>query len=87
MAWELLPIEIGSKKLDGNVNIGEGIIDIEIPYFKSFKHTDVVKIDKKSYTITGATNVGDRDEYIHIEINTENNNGHKQDKKGNDSTV
>ena len=82
MAWELKAIEIGSKKLDAQVNIGENNVEIEIPYYKGFKDTDVIKIDKKSYTINFAKNLGDRDEVIVILTNTEKNNEHKQAKSG-----
>ena len=76
--WELKAIEIGSKKVDAQVNVGENNVEIEVPYFKSFKDTDVIKIDKKSYTISYAKNLGDRDEVIVILTNSEKNNEHKQ---------
>ena len=87
MGWELMPIEIGSKKLDAQVNIGENNVEIEIPYYKGFKDTDTIKIDKKSYTIKFAKNLGDRDEIIIILTNTEKNNEHKQAKSGKDTKV
>jgi hypothetical protein len=87
MGWELMPIEIGSKKLDAQVNIGENNVEIEIPYYKGFKDTDTIKIDKKSYTIKFAKNLGDRDEIIIILTNAEKNNEHKQAKSGKDTKV
>jgi len=87
MGWELMPIEIGSKKLDAQVNIGENNVEIEIPYYKGFKDTDTIKIDKKSYTIFSATNVGSRDEIIVILTKTEINNEHKSSKGGKATTV
>ena len=78
--WELKAIEVGSKKVDAQVNIGENNLEIEIPYYKGFKDTDIIKIDKKSYTISYAKNLGDRDEVIVILTNTEKNNEHKQAK-------
>lgn len=87
MAWELKAIEIGSKKLDAQVNIGENNIEIEIPYYKGFKDTDVVKIDKKTYTIKFAKNLGDRNEIIVILTNMEKNNGHKSSKGGETTSV
>mgnify|MGYP003109086619 CR=1 FL=1 len=76
MGWELMPLEIGSKKLDGQVNINENNVEIEVPFFKGFKDSDTVKINKKSYTIKTATNVGGRDEIIMI-TTKESNNEHK----------
>ena len=76
--WKLKAIEVGSKKVDAQVNIGENNVEIEIPYYKGFKDTDIIKIDKKSYTINYAKNLGDRDEIIVILTNTEKNNEHKQ---------
>lgn len=76
MGWELMPLEIGSKKLDGQVNINENNVEIEVPFFKGFKDSDTVKINKKSYTIKTATNVGGRDEIIMI-TTEESNNEHK----------
>ena len=76
--WELKAIEVGSKKVDAQVNIGENNVEIEIPYYKGFKDTDVIKIDKKSYTISYSKNLGDRDEVIVILTKSEKNNEHKQ---------
>ncbi len=85
--WELKAIEIGSKKLDAQVNMQKNNVEIEIPYYKNFKDTDIIKIDKKSYTISYAKNLGDRDEIIVILTNTENNNEHKSSKVGKNTTV
>jgi SPP1 family predicted phage head-tail adaptor len=85
--WELKAIEIGSKKLDAQVNIQKNNVEIEIPYYKNFKDTDTIKIDNKSYTISYAKNLGDRDEIIVILTNTENNNEHKSSKVGKDTTL
>ena len=85
--WELMPIEVGSKKLDAQVNMQKNNVEIEIPYYKNFKDTDIIKIDKKSYTISYAKNLGDRDEIIVILTNTENNNEHKSSKVGKNTTV
>ena len=87
MSWELKAIEIGSKKLDAQVNIGENNVEIEAPYFKNFKDTDIVKIDGKSYTINSANNLGDRNEVLQIITNMEKNNGHKQAKSRKATTV
>ena len=76
--WELKAIEVGSKKVDAQVNIGENNVELEIPFYKGFKDTDTIKIDKKSYTISYAKNLGDRDEVIVILTNSEKNNEHKQ---------
>lgn len=87
MAWELKAIEIGSKKLDAQVNISESNIEIEVPYYKSFKDSDTIKIDKQSYQITFAKNLGDRDEVIVIICKQEKENEHKQAKSRKDTTV
>ena len=79
--WELKAIEIGSKKLDAQVNINDTSVEIEAPYFKTFKDTDLVKIDKQTYTIKTAVNVADRNEVIII-TTTEKDNEHKQVKVG-----
>ena len=79
--WELKAIEIGSKKLDAQVNINDTIVEIEAPYFKAFKNTDLVKIDKQTYTIKTAVNVADRNEVIII-TTLEKDNEHKQVKVG-----
>ena len=78
--WELKAIEIGSKKVDAQVNVKENNVEIEVPYFKAFKETDVIKIDKQTYTIFSANNLGGRDEVIVILTTTEKNNEHKQAK-------
>ena len=85
--WELKAIEIGSKKLDAQVNMQKNNVEIEIPYYKNFKDTDIIKIDKKSYTISYAKNLCDRNEIIVILTNTENNNEHKSSKVGKNTTV
>tara|TARA_Y100001938_G_C7795453_1_gene284566 strand:- start:179 stop:436 length:258 start_codon:yes stop_codon:yes gene_type:complete len=78
--WELKAIEVGSKKIDAQVNMSSSNIHIEIPYYKSFKKTDIIKIDKKTYSISTAINVGSRDETISIVTNgDENNEQSKQD--------
>lgn len=87
MAWELKAIEIGSKKIDAQVNIGENNVEIEVPYYKGFKDSDVIKIDKKSYTVNFAKNLGDRDEVIVILTNTEKNNEHKQTQSGKNTAI
>jgi len=87
MAWELKAIEIGSKKLDAQVNIGESSIEIEVPYYKSFKDSDTIKIDKESYQITFSKNLGNRDEVIVIICKQEKENEHKQAKSRKDTTV
>ena len=79
--WELKAIEIGSKKLDAQVNINDTSVEIEAPYFKTFKDTDLVKIDKQTYTIKTAVNVADRNEVIII-TTLEKDNEHKQVKVG-----
>ena len=79
--WELKAIEIGSKKLDAQVNVNDTSVEIEAPYFKTFKDTDLVKIDKQTYTIKTAVNVADRNEVIII-TTTEQDNEHKQVKIG-----
>jgi len=79
--WELKAIEIGSKKLDAQVNINNTGVEIEAPYFKTFKDTDLVKIDKQTYTIKTAVNVADRNEVIII-TTLEKDNEHKQVKVG-----
>ena len=79
--WELKAIEIGSKKLDAQVNVSDTSVEIEAPYFKTFKDTDLVKIDKQTYTIKTAVNVADRNEVIII-TTTEKDNEHKQVKVG-----
>jgi len=79
--WELKAIEIGSKKLDAQVNVNDTSVEIEAPYFKTFKDTDLVKIDKQTYTIKTAVNVADRNEVIII-TTTEQDNEHKQVKVG-----
>ena len=79
--WELKAIEIGSKKLDAQVNINDTSVEIEAPYFKTFKDTDLVKIDKQTYTIKTAVNVADRNEVIII-TTLEKDNEHKQVKIG-----
>ena len=53
-------------------------VEIEAPYFKTFKDTDSVKIDKQTYTIKSAVNVGNRNETIII-TTMEKDNEHKQD--------
>tara|TARA_Y100001972_G_C7538059_1_gene270884 strand:+ start:357 stop:620 length:264 start_codon:yes stop_codon:yes gene_type:complete len=87
MSWELKAIEIGSKKLDAQVNIGKNNVEIEAPFFKNFKDTDIVKIDGKSYTINSANNLGNRDEVLQITTNMEKNNEHKQAKSRKATTV
>ena len=72
--WQLKNIEVGSKKIDAQVNMSNTGIEIEIPFYKSFKESDIVKIDKKSYSIFSATNVGNRDEIILIVTNGDKNN-------------
>ena len=84
--WELKAIEIGSKKIDAQVNVGTKNVEIEIPFYKGFKETDRVKIDKKSYDIYSATNVGSRDEVIVIITKPEENNEHKQTQSGKDNS-
>lgn len=84
--WELKAIEIGSKKLDAQVNISDTSVEIEAPYFKTFKDTDSVKIDKQTYTIKTAVNVADRNEVIII-TTMEKDNEHKQVKSGKASTL
>ena len=84
--WELKAIEIGSKKLDAQVNINDTSVEIEAPYFKTFKDTDSVKIDKQTYTIKTAVNVADRNETIVI-TTMEKDNEHKQVKSGKASTL
>ena len=84
--WELKAIEIGSKKLDAQVNISDTSVEIEAPYFKTFKDTDSVKIDKQTYTIKTAVNVGNRNETIII-TTMEKDNEHKQVKIGKDTDV
>ena len=79
--WELKAIEIGSKKLDAQVNVNDTSVEIEAPYFKTFKDTDLVKINKQTYTIKTAVNVADRNEVIII-TTTEKDNEHKQVKVG-----
>jgi hypothetical protein len=76
--WELKAIEIGSKKLDAQVNVNDTDVDIEVPYYKAFKDTDTIKIDKQTYTIKSAVNVGNRNEIIII-TTMEKDNEHKQD--------
>ena len=85
MGWELMPLEIGSKKLDGQVNINENNVEIEVPFFKGFKDSDTVKINKKSYTIKTATNVGGRDETILMTVKKEKNDVYKSDKSRKDT--
>jgi hypothetical protein len=75
--WELKAVEIGSKKLDAQVNINDTSVEIEAPYFKTFKDTDSVKIDKQTYTIKTAVNVADRNETIVI-TTMEKDNERKQ---------
>ena len=72
--WQLKNIEVGSKKIDAQVNMSNNGVEIEIPFYKSFKESDIVKIDKKSYSIYSATNVGNRDEIILIVTNGDKNN-------------
>ena len=79
--WKLKAIEIGSKKLDAQVNVNDTSVEIEAPYFKTFKDTDLVKIDKQTYTIKTAVNVADRNEVIII-TTLEKDNEHKQVKVG-----
>ena len=43
--WQLKNIEVGSKKIDAQVNMSNNGIEIEIPFYKSFKESDIVKID------------------------------------------
>lgn len=77
--WELMPIEVGSKKLDAQVNMTHAkSIEIEMPFFKSFKATDSVKIGKEIFTIQSWNNLGGRDETISLIIHKEQDNGHKQ---------
>ena len=76
--WELKAIEIGSKKLDAQINVSDTDVEIEAPYFKAFKDTDTIKIDKQTYTIKSAVNVGNRNETIII-TTMEKDNEHKQD--------
>jgi len=84
--WELKAIEIGSKKLDAQINVSDTDVEIEAPYFKTFKDTDSVKIDKQTYTIKSAVNVGNRNEIIII-TTMEKDNEHKQVKIGKDTDV
>jgi len=84
--WELKAIEIGSKKLDAQVNVNDTHVEIEAPYFKTFKDTDSVKIDKQTYTIKTAVNVADRNETIII-TTMEKDNEHKQVKVGKATTL
>ena len=84
--WELKAIEIGSKKLDAQVNISDTSVEIEAPTFKTFKDTDSVKIDKQTYTIKTAVNVAERNETIII-TTMEKDNEHKQVKSGKTTNV
>ena len=84
--WELKAIEIGSKKLDAQINVSDTDVEIEAPYFKTFKDTDSVKIDKQTYTIKSAVNVGNRNEIIII-TTMEKDNEHKQDESRKASTL
>ena len=84
--WELKAIEIGSKKLDAQVNISDTSVEIEAPYFKTFKDTDSIKIDKQTYTIKTAVNVAERNETIII-TTMEKDNEHKQVKSGKATTL
>ena len=80
--WELKAIEIGSKKLDAQVNVNDTHVEIEAPYFKTFKDIDSVKIDKQTYTIKTAVNVADRNETIVITTMEKDNEHDSKQVKG-----
>ena len=82
MPWELKAIKKKKKKLDGQVNINTNNVEIEIPYYKNFKDTDTIKVDKRSYTIFSATNVGDRNETIFITTMEKHNEHDSKQVKG-----
>tara|TARA_R110002020_G_scaffold306004_1_gene521953 strand:+ start:715 stop:972 length:258 start_codon:yes stop_codon:yes gene_type:complete len=84
--WELKAIEIGSKKLDAQVNVNDNNVEIEAPFYKTFKDTDTIKIDKQTYTIKTAVNVAERNETIII-TTMEKDNEHKQAKSRKDTNV
>ena len=86
--WIAKEVSIGKITHKANVNIGDSVVEIELPYFDKWQSclNEEIKLDNDSYKISNLTNVGDRDETIRILINKEKKqNEHKHIKSRKDN--
>lgn len=72
--WIDKEIIINKKKVNAKVNLGSNQSEVELPFFDGWDDLGVIKIDKDTYVISSATNVGARDELISMVIKKEKSN-------------
>lgn len=78
--WIDKEVSIGKAKHSAKVNVGDSLIEVELPFFDEWLSclNESIDVDGKSYNINNIKNVGDRDESIMIMLKTEVKNEPKR---------
>ena len=71
--WLKTDITISNKKVEGLVNSSSGCVEIEIPFDSKLLDSNKVTVNGKEHTISEISNVGEREEIIHIKCVGDNN--------------
>ena len=64
MAWTKTEIVVSGETVNGQINMSNDRVEIEIPFIKGIEVGSNVSADGKDFTIDNIVNIGDRDETL-----------------------
>lgn len=64
MAWNKAEIVVSGETVNGQMNMSNDRVEIEIPFVKGVEIGSSITADGKDFTIDTIVNVGDRDETL-----------------------
>ena len=71
MAWNKAEIVVSGETVNGQMNMSNDRVEIEIPFVKGIEIGSSITADGKDFKIDTIVNVGDRDETLTLGANNE----------------
>lgn len=71
MAWNKAEIVVSGETVNGQMNMSNDRVEIEIPFVKGVEIGSSITADGKDFKIDTIVNVGDRDETLTLGANNE----------------
>jgi len=80
--WIEKEITIEGKKVNAQINRSDDSIEIETQFDPKLAKATSITIDSKNYKIKSITDIGDRQENLHITIEVNNESGSNKGREG-----
>ena len=64
MAWSKCEIVVSGETVEGQINMSDDTVEIEIPFVEDLEIGSTITSDSKDFIINSIVNVGDRNETL-----------------------